>query len=455
MLSLYIRENLFTKFIDKSASLERKLQYYEAEIYKREHFKETRILGLYPFVKSRFDDTLQIFCDEKWKTQRKSQSIEICLRFVTLLGYFGILILMLDSLMKGYIFVGAFAAIFSSISTMIAFMDDAVRNYLGNMMENFGSLKIYMLFLNLDEEQGEDKEIHIEEGISLQNVAFKYPKVEKYALKNINLNIKKGETFAFVGENGAGKTTLVRILTGILKPTNGDVKYDKVSIFSINKNFRFKNITGVGQKFGKYKMTMRKNVVLSDRQKEISMDKIDYVLNKVDIDTKNNSFSNGIETMLSKEFDGMDISGGQWQIVALARGLYKDSELIVLDEPTSAIDPIEETALYKKFKQLAKGKTAIIVTHKLGSARIADKIVVMKFGEILENVKNMEQAREVTEEAIQSISAVSEETTACSDTVSSTVRSQIDAVTQVDETIRKLLQEAEILGESINRFYVD
>jgi len=139
--------------------------------------------------------------------------------------------------------------------------------------------------------------------------------------------------------------------------------------------------SGVFQKFQRYQFTLSDNISIADTSAAPDTVKIDSVIEKSDIDVGDN-YPDGINTMLSREFDGIDLSGGQWQRVALARGLYKDCRLIVLDEPTSAIDPIEETRLYRKFKEIAVGKTAIIVTHRLASTKIADRIVVMRDGRI-------------------------------------------------------------------------
>jgi ATP-binding cassette subfamily B protein len=148
----------------------------------------------------------------------------------------------------------------------------------------------------------------------------------------------------------------------------------------------FKNISGVFQNFQKYKMTLGDNISISNLglTNDLKEHTLIQACHQAELDTTSKEFTKSFDTMLSREFDGVDLSGGQWQRVAIARGLYKANDIIVLDEPTAAIDPIEETRLYQQFAQLAKDKTAIIVTHRLGSAQIADRIVVMDKGEIVE-----------------------------------------------------------------------
>lgn len=130
-----------------------------------------------------------------------------------------------------------------------------------------------------------------------------------------------------------------------------------------------------------YKMTLRMNVAISDLYKDSDDNEINSVLARADLNV-NDRYGKGLETMLAREFDGIDLSGGEWQRICLARGLYRQSELIIPDEPTSAMDPIEESRLYQKFSEISAGKIAVMVTHRLGSAKIADRIVVMEKGRI-------------------------------------------------------------------------
>ena len=139
-------------------------------------------------------------------------------------------------------------------------------------------------------------------------------------------------------------------------------------------------MSGVFQKFQKYQMTLRENVMISNLDTEREDGTLLETLKKADVDIESQSYPDGLETMLSREFDGVDLSGGQWQRVSIARGINRDSKVIVLDEPTAAIDPIEETKIYKKFKEISDERTTVLVTHRLGSARIADRIVVMENG---------------------------------------------------------------------------
>ncbi len=256
--------------------------------------------------------------------------------------------------------------------------------HIGNMAENLGTVKNFIRFLEIPEREGEDIEIVGVPSISIDNVSFIYPGTNISSLKDISLKMNPGETIAIVGENGAGKSTLVRILTGIYSPTKGNASINGIDIDKISAKELYKVTSGVFQKYQRYKMTLKDNISISEKSNEIKEELLKEAIDKADFQVSKEKFQDGYDTMLSREFDGIDLSGGQWQRLAIARGFYKDSNMIILDEPTAAIDPIEETKIYKKFKEMSKDKTAIIVTHRLGSAKIADRIVVMDKGEIVQ-----------------------------------------------------------------------
>lgn len=385
-VTLWVRKNVFSKFIDESIPLQRKWLYYESELCGKEHYKENRILGTFKFFKKLYLNAFDDYADKKIKANRKVQYIELALRALSLVGYVGVLVLLFDSLINQYISVGAFAAIFSSISTMILFMNDAVSNYLGGMFDNMGGMNNLMTFLEMLEETGEDVSLDWKNDIVLNDVVYTYPGSKNNVIDHINLTIKNGETIAIVGENGAGKTTLVKMIMGLYKPSGGTITVGDMDIYEVAKHQRFKKVSAVFQYYQKYKMTLRENVAISDMKKNLDDVKVKDSLSASDfnLDESSKMLPEGLDTMLSREFDGTDLSGGQWQRIAIARSSYKGSNLILLDEPTSAIDPIEENRLFKQFQKMSEGKTSIIVTHRLASARIADRIIVMDKGKIKE-----------------------------------------------------------------------
>lgn len=385
-LTQFIRVRVFTKLADESAPIRRQYEYYEKCIVDREYYKETRFLGAFGYFKNLYVSSLRLLNRKTWTAEKKSGLIEIGMKCITLLGYMGVLYLLVNSLVKGDISVGAFGAVFASLVRMFNTMEEIICVFIGRLTGSLGTIRNLIRFLEMPERGGEDIPINGVPGISLKNVSFKYPGAEKKTLSNVNLKINPEETIAIVGENGAGKTTLVNLIIGLYVPDDGKVIFGGVDTARISAKSLYNNISAVFQKYQRYKMNLGENISISDLRDigKLNDAMLEHAADKADLSLDGEKFKDSYETMLSREFDGVDLSGGQWQRIAIARGFYKANDVIVLDEPTAAIDPIEETKIYKKFSDMAKDKTAIIVTHRLGAAKIADRIVVIDNGEISE-----------------------------------------------------------------------
>ena len=383
-----LRSSVFSKLEDKAAPIRRELDAYNDAACGKGFYKETRNLGSFRYLKNLLADTIKSLNSAIWGANKRSALIDFGFNTLSLLGYGGIMFLLVKYLLDGPetgISVGAFAAVYNSIGMLFGIMQEVIERHLGNLANNFGQIRNFLRFLDIPSDKRTDINISKKDGIKIENASFKYPNAEKDSLKNINLAIKPGETIAIVGENGAGKTTLVKLLTGLYKPTEGIVKIGETDVNTISYRSLFENVSGVFQKYQRYALTLKENIQIGDFADNDGKNKVEKILEENNIDKDNKDlFPDGIDTMLSREFDGVDLSGGQWQRIAIARGFYRDSDIIVLDEPTASIDPIEESAIYRKFVEIAKEKTAVIVTHRMGSAKIAERIVVMKDGEIAE-----------------------------------------------------------------------
>lgn len=380
MLAQVVHVRIFADLEDHSAPLRRECDHYQKAICDREYFKETRILGAFHFFYQRFENTLGILTGKIWKAERKAALIQLALDFTTFAGMGLSAYMLFTATMSGKITVGMFAAVFAALAQIFAIMQEVVKQHMGNMNRDVGKVVNFLRLLAMPERAGEEGKPDLTKGIVAENISFCYPGRETPSIKNVSLQIAGGETIAIVGENGAGKSTLVRLLTGIYRPTGGCVLAGGLDTAMYSSASVFQETSGVFQKYQRYKMTLKENVAISD-----SMSGSDPV--QVWAALEESGFEKegiGLEDMLSPEYGGMDISGGQWQRVAIARGLYRRNGLIVLDEPTAAIDPVEETKIYKQFARLAKGKCALVVTHRIGSARLADRIIVMDSGEIVD-----------------------------------------------------------------------
>lgn len=380
MLAQIVNVRIFANLEEESAPLRREYDYYQKAICDREYFKETRILGAFKHFYKLFEDTLKILTGKIWKAERKVALIQLMLDFTTFAGMAASAYMLFTATMSGEITVGMFAAVFAALTQIFAIMQEVVKQHMGNMNRDIGKVVNFIRLLDMPERTGEKGEIDFTKGIVAENISFSYPGRDTSSIKNVSFNIADGETIAIVGENGAGKSTLVRLLTGIYRPTEGKVLVGGLDTVKYSSSFVFRGISGVFQKYQRYKMTLKENVAISDNTIEEDSNKIKLVLDEAGFENENIR----LEDMLSPEYGGIDISGGQWQRVAIARGLYRVNGFIVLDEPTSAIDPIEETKIYKQFAHLAEEKCALVVTHRIGSARLADRIIVMDAGKIVD-----------------------------------------------------------------------
>lgn len=218
---------------------------------------------------------------------------------------------------------------------------------------------------------------------TFENVFYKYPNQEEFAISNLNLTINSGEKLAVVGENGAGKTTLVLLMLGMIEPARGRVLLNGVDIREYEIDDYLKNFSTVFQDYKIFQFKIKENVNALDESSD-SEDKINEAINKVGLYKKISSLKDGINTYIGQIFEeeGVHFSGGQSQRLAIARALYKNTQVVILDEPTAALDPRVEHEIYTKFDEISKGKTTLYITHRLASTQFCDKVIVLKEGAI-------------------------------------------------------------------------
>lgn len=376
VISQIIRMRAFANMEDTAAPLRRKMQHYSECVYDVAYIKETRILGNLFFFSRKFHETLVLLNSNVKKTRTKTNLIEAGLNCITLTGYLFILLTMFRALRDNSITIGQFAGVYASISSMFSLMEDAVRFNLSYISENVGLVNNYLSFIDAREINVSKSAEDYSNGIFLSHVSFAYPGQTDNAVDDVSFNVRPGETIAIVGENGAGKSTLVNLLLGLYTPLTGKIVVDSKERSSDVLTYAAKS--AVFQKFQKYKLTPIENIMLGNINSGAPTDSAERFAEVSNIVRDNE------QTILGTEFSGVDLSIGQWQRLAIARAVYKDFDLIVLDEPTASIDPIEEDRLYQKFEHLTKKKTAFIVTHHLGSIRFADRVIVMDKGKIVE-----------------------------------------------------------------------
>lgn len=232
---------------------------------------------------------------------------------------------------------------------------------------------------SLTVEKRDDNEYYVE----FKDVSFKYPGTDIYALRHVNIKFKVGEKLAVVGMNGSGKTTFIKLLCRLYDPTEGEILLNDVNIKKYDYQEYMSIFSVVFQDFQLFSFSLGQNVASSA---EFDREKVLACLEKAGFGERLETMPKGTETSLYKNFDsdGVEISGGEAQKIALARALYKGAPFIILDEPTAALDPVSEYEVYSKFDEIAGDRTAVYISHRLASCRFCDKIAVFHEGEVIQ-----------------------------------------------------------------------
>jgi ATP-binding cassette subfamily B protein len=277
-------------------------------------------------------------------------------------------------------YTAAIAVLFEGVNHIITAISSTVANKV-YFNELFGFLELdggkYMGSIPME------KRLDNKYGIEFKNVSFKYPGTENYVLKNINLKLNIGERLAIVGMNGSGKTTFIKLLIRLYDPTEGQILLNGIDIKNYDYDEYLRIFSVVFQDFKLFSFGLGQNVGATV---EYDRDRVLRCLNEVGFDKRIDTLEKGLDTSLYRDFDGngVEISGGEAQKIAMARAIYKDRPFIILDEPTAALDPISEFEIYTKFDEIVGDKTAIYISHRLSSCRFCDDIVVFHKGKIIQ-----------------------------------------------------------------------
>lgn len=233
------------------------------------------------------------------------------------------------------------------------------------------------------------KHISVKKMVTLefQHVSFRYPKQESMTLKDINVTIHEGERLSIVGKNGAGKTTFIKLILRLYDPTEGRILLNGIDIRQIDYAEYLRLFSAVFQDFKIFSFTVKENILLQESKKQQSDEECMELLRKIGLDKKIELLPLGVETGIGKQYydDGIELSGGEAQKLAIARALFKNAPVVILDEPTSALDPLSEYEIYKNFDGLVENKTSIYISHRLSSTRFSDRILLFEQGKIVES----------------------------------------------------------------------
>lgn len=361
----------------------RLIRYYISIFMDTTLSKEIRMLNLSGFFIKKHQEAFHDL-DEGMRKVRMQQALSPQVwNLLYMISAVGVMWIFSKSIVAGGITIGGVLGVIQSIGyfgNSCQWLVYAVSNL--GMCFNFFKRLMELEHISADEENKRELTTKIpkRKNIRFENVFFSYDG-EKDVLKNINITINEGAHISLVGENGAGKSTLIKLLCGLYKPTKGRITIDGIDISMIDRKVWWSMFSTVFQDFGRYNLTIRENVTIGDVESEYNDERVISACNTASFRLYD---AIGLSTFIGKEYSGTELSGGQWQRLALARALFSDRSFIILDEPTSSMDPRVENALFNKFSDLVEGRTSVIVTHRMGSIRKTDKVIVLKGGEVIE-----------------------------------------------------------------------
>ncbi len=367
---------------------ERRVHYFNRLLTAKEFAKELRIFDLGPTFKNEYEHFKHELRNKQWSLAKSKTFREIGVQIFAALVLLFVIAYVVKEATAGQISSGSMAMYFLALQRAYAVLQGLLTG-LSALYEDNLFLKNFTDFNNINVKKPEASEnfpTPIKDAIQLNNVSFRYPNTSKWVLKDINLTIPKGKTIALVGNNGCGKTTLVKLLSGLHQPDEGYISVDEKKWQSISQKELSKNISVIFQDFMLYNVSANNNIRYGSMRKQYSTDSIEEAAQKAGIKDIFSNLPNGFETTLGTLFKGSQmLSRGEWQRTALARSFYnEDAQIIILDEPTSSLDAFTEANLIAHFKDIVKDRTAIIVSHRLSTIKLADLVVVMKDTGIVE-----------------------------------------------------------------------
>lgn len=287
--------------------------------------------------------------------------------------------------MNGIIGIGNVLLIYSAVTMLIKAMTDFAMIFT-DLRNNNEHLMRYFNYVSLEEESADGRTVATScenAEVRIENVSFCYPGSGRYALKNVSLSVEKGQKIAIVGANGSGKTTLVKLICGLYDATEGTIRINDTLVSTRNRNDYSGLLSVVFQDFSLLALSIGKNVAVSNTYNE---SEIWNALEKVGISEKVKRYPRKLNQDLFQDYDetGVELSGGEAQKIAIARGIYRDAALFILDEPTAALDPFAEYEIFTKMNEIVQDKTTIFISHRLYSCRFCDRVIVMDGGKIVQ-----------------------------------------------------------------------
>lgn len=392
-LNCYIvrkRMSLEEKFVQD----ERKKDYYTELLSSREHAKELRIFHLKSRLLKMWQDTFMKFSKEKCRFENKAMILSELIGigqeiFSAMITIYLLYLVSIHSLSVGD-FVFLISIMWSLTGSILGILNILTKE----LASNYKYVKKYDAFVgNVDQDKLDRFDASSDlcqpefKDLVLHNVSYSYPNQKSKAIVSASIRIQKGEVVSILGDNGSGKSTLSKIICGILQDYDGDLRLNGQNYRTISHE-NLSRFFGVAfQDFARYSLSIKENIGFGDIEKIEDDTAIGQAVKAGNLTELVGEFPLGINTIIGKEYDsgGEELSGGQWQRIALARAYMGEPEFLILDEPTASVDPLEEIKMLSHFREIIKNRTALLISHRIGFAKLADRIYIMDKGEIVES----------------------------------------------------------------------
>ena len=368
--------------------INRKIGYYMGLVMEKPLQKEIRLYDMQEMLTDCIRNGNETTCDRFSKGYRQMGKVyggmSAISEFISAFTYAYVGIRTVTDFLGKKLSLGSLSMYVSSAisfsSTVISFGEEIVM-----LMQVASFLDPYLELMMLEEETIEDKGIKFEgdvETVEFRDVTFTYPKADKPVLRNISFEIKRGEKISIVGLNGAGKSTLIKLICRMYKADSGDILVNGRNIYDYDYMSYMNVISAVFQDYKLFNFSIEENISCNAAGGD--EERVNRLIDEVGMREKVDELPNGIKSRFGKEYDeeGIEMSGGQGQKIAIARALYKKASMVILDEPASALDPIAEAEIYEKFNSLVEDKTAIYISHRMSSSVFCDKILIIDGGTV-------------------------------------------------------------------------
>lgn len=380
------------RFKKENTIVERKVNYYNRLLTSPDFAKELRAFDLGSFFRDRYETFKSDWRKSQFRMLVKKTRLEIMVQVLAAVSFFLVYGLIAYKAFNNEITIGQVVLYFLALQRGYAYLQEFFGRLSGLYSDSLFLDNLFE-FLHLSEPQQADISNGnmqfpkpLKKGIEIRDLGFHYPSNDKWVLKNLSFTIKTGETVALVGVNGSGKSTLVKLLCSLYQPVEGSILADGIPLSQIENSERVGNISVIFQDFMLYNVTARENIWFGNIRNNSEDQTIFGAAGKAGIDNIIEGFAQGYETTLGTLFDGSEqMSPGQWQRLALARSFFNDAQMIILDEPTSSLDAYSEGKLLSYIHSLTANRTALIISHRLSTVKMADRIVVLNGHKITES----------------------------------------------------------------------